>query len=137
MKKWLEYMISELFSNKKCRGLGPWLVDQRSARSMVDRPPWPAVELTRAQPSDRSGPWLLAARWGKGGCHGDSILPSTEAWKVAHWRRNFDLEGRVAFYRAKARQGRPGAFNGRRQCLGLKAPVTGVKSGGGGVIAFN
>jgi hypothetical protein len=25
MKKWLEYVVSELFSNRKCRGLGPWL----------------------------------------------------------------------------------------------------------------
>jgi hypothetical protein len=28
-EKWLEYLISELFSNRKCHGLGPWLVDQR------------------------------------------------------------------------------------------------------------
>jgi hypothetical protein len=32
MKKWLEYRVSELFSNRKCRGLGPWLVDQHRAR---------------------------------------------------------------------------------------------------------
>jgi hypothetical protein len=25
MKKWLEYLVSELFSNRNCRGLGPWL----------------------------------------------------------------------------------------------------------------
>jgi hypothetical protein len=25
MKKWLEYVVSELFSNRNCRGLGPWL----------------------------------------------------------------------------------------------------------------
>jgi hypothetical protein len=25
MKKWLEYLVFELLSNRKCRGLGPWL----------------------------------------------------------------------------------------------------------------
>jgi hypothetical protein len=29
MKKWLEYLIPELFSNRKCHGLGPRLVAQR------------------------------------------------------------------------------------------------------------
>jgi hypothetical protein len=28
-EKWLGYLISELISNRKCRGLGAWLVDQR------------------------------------------------------------------------------------------------------------
>jgi hypothetical protein len=28
MKKWLEYLVPELFSNRKCHGLDPWLVDQ-------------------------------------------------------------------------------------------------------------
>jgi hypothetical protein len=38
-EKWLEYLISELFSNRKCHGLGPWFVDQRQGgRSMG--PPW-------------------------------------------------------------------------------------------------
>jgi hypothetical protein len=81
MKKWLEYSIFELFSNRKWHGLGPWLVDQHRARSMVDRPSWPAVELIRARPSGRSRPWWLAARWGKeGGRHGESNLANTEAW---------------------------------------------------------
>jgi hypothetical protein len=141
MKKWLEYPVFKLFLNRKCRRLGPRLVDQRRARSMVDRPPWPAVELTGAQPSSRSGPRRLAAMWGKqGGNHGDSIFPSTEAWKaVRRWctdgrslARKGDGVGAVgtkrrrvggvgiltgggaAFYRAEARQGRPGAFNGWR-----------------------
>jgi hypothetical protein len=26
-EKWLGYLISKLFSNRKCHGLGPWLVD--------------------------------------------------------------------------------------------------------------
>jgi hypothetical protein len=40
--------------------------------------------------------------------------------------------GGAAFYWAKARRGRPGAFNGRHQCLSLKAPVTRVKRVGRG-----
>jgi hypothetical protein len=35
MKKWLEYLVSEVFSNRKCHGLDPWLGDQRRAWSMV------------------------------------------------------------------------------------------------------
>jgi hypothetical protein len=98
------------------------------------------VELTGARPSGRSGPWLLAVRWGKeGGRHRDSTLPSTEASKAARRRRTgggtlaekgdgvgvvgtkrrrvggvgIFTGGGAAFYRAKARRGRPGAFNGR------------------------
>jgi hypothetical protein len=141
MKKWLEYLVSELFSNRKWCGLGPWLVDHRRARCMVDRPPWPEVELTGARPSGCFGPQLLASRWGKeGGCHGDSILPSTESWKAARRRQTSGgtlawkgdgvgmvgtkrrgvgsvgifTGGRAAFYRVKARRGRRGAFNGQR-----------------------
>jgi hypothetical protein len=141
MNKWLEYSVFELFSNRKWLGLGPWLVDQRRAWSMVDRPPWPAMELTRAQPSGRSGPRRLTAGWGKEeGRHGESNLANIKAWKVARrWqtgggtsaqkgdgvgavrakRRSvggvglFTLGG-AAFYRPEARRGRPGAFNGRR-----------------------
>jgi hypothetical protein len=79
----------KLFPNSKCRGLGPCLMDQRRARSMVDRPPWPTMELTGAQPSGRSGPQRLATRWEKGGYYRDSILPSTEAWEAAHRRWSF------------------------------------------------
>jgi hypothetical protein len=39
MKKWLEYSIPELFSNRKCHGLGPWLVDQRRGGRSTG-PPW-------------------------------------------------------------------------------------------------
>jgi hypothetical protein len=39
MKKWLEYLIPELFSNRKCHGLGPWLVDQRRGGRSTG-PPW-------------------------------------------------------------------------------------------------
>jgi hypothetical protein len=53
---------------------------------MVDGLPWPVVELIGAWPSDRSGPQRFAVRWGKEGeRHEDSILPSTKAWKAAHW----------------------------------------------------
>jgi hypothetical protein len=141
MKKGLEYSIFKLLSNKKWHGLGPWLVDQRRAQSMVDRPPWPAVELTGARPSGRSGPRWLAARWGtEGGRYGESNLANTEAWKAARRQRTgggtsaqkcgsvgavrakrrsvggvgIFTEGGAALYRAKARRGRPGAFNGWR-----------------------
>jgi hypothetical protein len=50
MKKWLEYSIPELFSNRKCHGLGPWLMDQRrGGRSMG--PPWtPPVADGKSKP---------------------------------------------------------------------------------------
>jgi hypothetical protein len=95
MKKWLEYSIFELFSNRKCHGLGPWLMDQRQARTMVDQPPWTVVELTGAQPSCRSGPQRLAVRWGKGVHHRESNLTNTEAWKAASRWRNFSSKGRL------------------------------------------
>jgi hypothetical protein len=140
IEKWLEYSIFELFSNRKWHGLGPWLMDQPRVWSMVDQPPWLVVELTGARPSGRSGPQRLAVRWGKeGGRHKKSNLANTEAWKAARrWhtgggtsaqkgdgvgamrtkRRSIGrvgvfTEGRVTFYRAEARRGRSGAFNGR------------------------
>jgi hypothetical protein len=83
-----DFPAQDLFCKEKCSGPGPQAVDQRRARSMVDQAPWPVVELIGAQSSGRSGPRLLAARWEKeGGRHGDSILPSTEAWKTARRRR--------------------------------------------------
>jgi hypothetical protein len=86
-KTGLNFRLRFIFQWKKHR-FSPWLMDQRRARSTVDRPPWPAVELTRARSSGRSGTWLLAVRWGKeGGRHGNSISPSTEAWRVARRRR--------------------------------------------------
>jgi hypothetical protein len=56
MKMWLEYSVFKLFSNRKWHGLGPWLMDQRRAWSMEDRPPSPAVELTGACSTSRSRP---------------------------------------------------------------------------------
>jgi hypothetical protein len=137
--KRMEYPVFKLFSIRKCCGLGPWLLDQRRARCMVDRPPWPALELTGARPSGCSGPRWLATRWGKeGGHHEDSILPSTEAWKAVRRRHTgggtsaqmgdgvgtvgtkrtrvrglgIFTGGRAAFYRAEARRGRSGTING-------------------------
>jgi hypothetical protein len=138
-EKWLEYSIFELSSNRKWHRLSPWLVDQRRAQSMVDRPPWPAVELTGAQPSGCSGPQRLAVRWGKGGHQGESNLANTEAWKAARRRRTGSktlarkggiegivrakrrsvggvgvfTEGRAAINKAEVRRGRSGSFNGR------------------------
>jgi hypothetical protein len=60
-EKWLGYLISELISNRKCRGLGPWLVDQRRGGRSTG-PPWPTARLAGAWPSGRSGPRRLAAR---------------------------------------------------------------------------
>jgi hypothetical protein len=107
---------------------------------MVDQSPWLAVEHNGVWRSGRSGAWLLAARWGKGGRHGDSTLPNTEAWKAARRRRTggetsarkgdgvgtvgtkrrrvggvrIFTNGGAAFYRAEARRGRLDAFNSRR-----------------------
>jgi hypothetical protein len=62
MKKWLEYLIPELFSNRKCHGLGAWLVDQlRGGRSTG--PPW-----TPPVADGKGSPELgLAAALGHGG----------------------------------------------------------------------
>jgi hypothetical protein len=62
MKRWLEYSVFKLFSNRKWHGLGPWLVDQHMTLSMVDWPPWPAVELTEAWPSVAPGHGVML--WG-------------------------------------------------------------------------
>jgi hypothetical protein len=62
MKKWLEYLISELFSNRKCQGLGPWLVDQRRGGRSTG-PSW-----TPPVADGKSSPELsLAAAPGHGG----------------------------------------------------------------------
>jgi hypothetical protein len=95
--------------------------------------------LTGARPSGRSRPRRLAVRRGKEGrCHGESNLANIEAWKAARGRLTGGrvsarkgsgegmvgakrrsaggvgvfTEGGAAFYRAEARRGRSGAFNG-------------------------
>jgi hypothetical protein len=95
--------------------------------------------LAGARPSGRSGPRRLAVRRGKEGWrHGESNLANTEAWKAARGlltggrvsarkgssecmvrakRKSAGgvgvfTEGGAAFYRAEARRGRSGAFNG-------------------------
>jgi hypothetical protein len=53
---------------------------------MVDRQPCPAMELLRAQPSGRSGPWWLATRWGKQqGDVGGSVLVLTQDGEASWW----------------------------------------------------
>jgi hypothetical protein len=61
-EKWLGYLISKLFSNRKCRGLGPWLVDQRRGGQSTG-PPWTSPR-GRRQGSPKLG---LAAAPGHGG----------------------------------------------------------------------
>jgi hypothetical protein len=40
MKKWLEYLVSELFSYRKCCGLGPWLGRPRLLQLTVNQGAW-------------------------------------------------------------------------------------------------
>jgi hypothetical protein len=91
---------------------------------MLDRSPWPAVELIGAQPSGRSRPRQLAVRWGKeGGRHGDSTLPNTKAWEATRgWRTG---GGALAWNGDDA-----GVVGNRRRRVG------GVGSFTGGVAAF-
>jgi hypothetical protein len=62
MKKWLEYLIPELFSNRKCHELGPWLVDQRRGGRSTG-PPW-TPPMADGKGSSELG---LAAALGHGG----------------------------------------------------------------------
>jgi hypothetical protein len=60
MKKWLEYLIPKLFSNRKCHGLGPWLVHQRrGGRSMGQ--PWTHGGADTGHGSALIGAWPLAS----------------------------------------------------------------------------
>jgi hypothetical protein len=104
---------------------------------MVDRSPWLAVELTGARPSGCSGHHCLSrggeikegatgilfclvsrlGRWRTGSGtmtrKGDSVgTVGTKRWRVGGV--GTFTGGGAAFYRAEARWGRPGAFNGRR-----------------------
>jgi hypothetical protein len=66
MKRWLEYLIPELFSNRKCHGLGPWLVDlRRGGRSTG--PPWTPRGLPPVADDNSSPKFGLAAALGHGG----------------------------------------------------------------------
>jgi hypothetical protein len=62
MKKWLEYLIPELFSNRKCHALGPWLMDQRQGGRSTG-PPW-TPPVADGKSSSELG---LAAAPGHGG----------------------------------------------------------------------
>jgi hypothetical protein len=37
MKMWLEYLVSKLISNRRCRGLGPWLDRPRLLQLTVNK----------------------------------------------------------------------------------------------------
>jgi hypothetical protein len=60
MKKWLEYLVSELFSNRKYRGLGPWLGRPRLLRFTVNQGAWGGSSSSElglaATPEHRSSP---------------------------------------------------------------------------------
>jgi hypothetical protein len=60
MKRWLEYSIPELFSNRKCHGLGPWLVDQRRGGLSTD-PPWTHGGADRGHGDAVIGAWPPAS----------------------------------------------------------------------------
>jgi hypothetical protein len=133
-----DFLDRDLFCNEKCGGPSPQAVDQRRARSMVDWPAWPPMELTRARPSGRSGPRLLATRWEKeGGRHRDSILPSTEAWKAARrWRIGGGTSAQKgdnvgAAERRRGQANGVGAFHwgGGGPFIGLGRGVEAVKAG--------
>jgi hypothetical protein len=60
MKKWLEYSISKLFSNRKCHGFDPWLVDQRRGGQSTG-PPWTHSGADRGHCGALTGAWTPAA----------------------------------------------------------------------------
>jgi hypothetical protein len=60
MKKWLEYSIPELFSNRKCHGLGSWLVDQRRGGRSTG-PPWTHGGADRGHVGAHIGAWPPAS----------------------------------------------------------------------------
>jgi hypothetical protein len=130
----------------------PWTAP---AWSTTDRRPLPRSGAHRNSASSRSGVRELRPRGGGGqrraGEFNDRVVAVREAVEgcltgggasaqkgggggtLRAKRRRVPCvgvftEGRVGFYRAEVRRGRPGAFNGRSSrsfnALGLKAPVT-------------
>jgi hypothetical protein len=89
MKKWLEYLVSELFSNRKYRGLGPWLGRPRLLRLTVNqgaRGGSSSSELgLAATPEHRSSPTGVQTNRGE---HGDPGSGLTGAQAVVEWRRD-------------------------------------------------
>jgi hypothetical protein len=87
MKKWLEYSIFELFSNRKWHGLGSWtsagVADPQFHCGLHSgRRQGPIV----AQPNDRSGArWLTGDGAVEKGARGEFISGLTGA-RVAVWR---------------------------------------------------
>jgi hypothetical protein len=60
MKKWLEYSIPELFSNRKCHGLVPWLVDKRRGGQSTGLA-WTHGGADRGHGGTLTGAWPPAA----------------------------------------------------------------------------
>jgi hypothetical protein len=91
MEKWLEYLVSELFSNRKCRGLGPWLGRPRLLRLTVNQGAWGGgssselgLAVTRSTGAHRRGCNRERGKWGSRlGPH----RGSGEGGEVARWRR--------------------------------------------------
>jgi hypothetical protein len=64
-------------------------MDQRRARSMVDRPPWLATELDGARSSGRSGvQWPTGGGAMGRGVHGEAISGLTGVRATARWPGN-------------------------------------------------
>jgi hypothetical protein len=78
---------------------------------MVDRPPWPAVELTGARPSGRYGPRLLVVRWGKEGGRHDALAAELRLGRVTASVRWGLREGELEVGGSSLGAGRP--FIGR------------------------
>jgi hypothetical protein len=81
-----DFLVSDLFFNRKSAWTESMAHGPQQRWSMVDRPPWPATELVEARLSGRS-----RARWPAGGgamergVHGESISGLTGA-QAAVWR---------------------------------------------------
>jgi hypothetical protein len=80
MKKWLEYLVSVLFSNRKCRGLSPWLGRPWLLQLMVNQGAWGGGSSSELGLAGHSGAWELASRGRtERGEHGDPDLGLTGA----------------------------------------------------------
>jgi hypothetical protein len=141
MKNWLEYSILELFSNRKCHGLGPWLVDQcQGGRSTG--PPWTHGGADRGHGSALTGAWPPAsAEHGsspagvqQSGEHGEPGGRLTEA-RVVVWRPGDGEEtaaGREVGNRGARALGEGESELGRcGEVRGWCSPFIGAGGGGG------
>jgi hypothetical protein len=160
MKKWLEYLVSELFSNRKCRGLGPWLGRPRLLWLMVNqgaRGGGSSSEIGLvATLKHGSSPAGLQQREGKHGNLGSGLTGARaaverrhdggdERWwlelsaRVKEGARELEREGKRGgegqgcsspFYRAR-REAEVAGIGGVAAVNGvLNGAITGVKEGG-------